>query len=193
MVTWSQPTVTHQLKCFLCFRDRTWCLSAPGPRLAVCAAQKDRRAKPANLYKAKQKKSGAIIFRTDRAVSAFDSGSVHTRRVMQTVAPGRVSVRVQRIAAVSFILPKLCTYLRDPAVFRRTSSRNSGSGNKATFLWVSWKHWTDDYLVLMLFILCVWLVQQTVCCDVTMHVMDSFKIILMLNKQRRLTASRMPN
>jgi hypothetical protein len=54
------------------------------------------------------RKSGAMIFRTDRAVNAFDSGSVHTRRLVQTVALGRFSVRVLRIAAVSFILPKLC-------------------------------------------------------------------------------------
>jgi len=111
-----------------------------------CSCEKQRRAKPGNLPKAMVfRKSGAIVFRTDRALTAFDSGSVRMRRVVQTVALGRVW-----IAAVSCILPKLCTYLRSPAVFRRTSGRNSGSGNKAAFLWVSRKHWTDDCRILKL-------------------------------------------
>lgn len=124
-----------------------------------CSCEKDRRAKLRNLPEAMLfRKSGAIVFRTGRAVSAFDSGSVHTRRVMQTVALGQGSVRVLWIAAISYILPKLCTYLRNPAVFRRTSGLNSGSGNKAAFLWVSRKHWTDVCLVLKLSVLCVRLV-----------------------------------
>lgn len=74
-----------------------------------CSCEKDRRARPRNPPKAMLfRKSGAIVFRPDRDVTAFDSGSVHTRRVVQTFALGRVSVRLLRIAAVSFILPKLC-------------------------------------------------------------------------------------
>jgi hypothetical protein len=95
---------------------------------------------------------------TNMCTPACAHRHVHTSMCTPTCAYQHVHTRVLRIATISFILPKLCTYLRNPAVFRRTSGRNSGSGKKVAFLWVSRKHWTGDCLVLKLSILCVWLV-----------------------------------